>query len=78
VREFFCAADSGGRNRRRKDRMAKGAKKGKVAKKPAAGYKTRLIMAMADEMRELRETTNRIFAQFDALAKAEGVSIAGE
>ena len=47
-----------------------GAKKAK----PAAGYKKRLVMAMAAEMQELRETTDRIFAQFEALAKAEGVS----
>ena len=51
--------------------------KAKKTKKPAA-YKTRLVMAMAEEMQEMRETMSRIFAQFEALAKAEGVSIASE
>ena len=46
--------------------------------KETAEYRTRLVMAMAVEMQELRENTDRIVAQFDALAKAEGVSIASE
>ena len=47
-------------------------------KEDLAGYKTRLVLAMRVEMQELRETTDRIFAQFEALAKAEGVSIASD